>query len=382
MPKITKRVVDAAKPPPSGQVFIRDSALPGFALRLTTNSKTFILEKRMRGRMRRMTIGAYGPLTVEQARKQAVELAGRIAKGEDPAQDRRTALAEATFGDLMALYVQRHGPKKRTIAIDERVLKRYVDDWRTWRLSAITPNEVARRHSKIGERAPYAANRLVALLRKMFNLARAWGLAGAENPAAGLQFFPERKRSRFVEPSEFPRFFQALKGEEDPYIKTAFLVSLFTGARIGETLTAKWEDIDVKRAVWRLPQTKADREHLLPLPGPVLQAVRRLKRFHGNPHVFPSHGKTGHLIDLTRAWERLCNRAKIEDLRIHDVRRTLGSWLAISGASLPMIGKILNHSQPTTTLIYARLHLDPLREALEGNAQRMLTVAKGKPDAK
>lgn len=378
MPKITKRVVDAAKSPAKGQVFIRDSELLGFALRLTKSSKAFILEKRVRGRMRRITIGAYGPFTVEQARKQAVELAGRIAKGEDPAQERRDAHAEPTFGNLTALYVERHGPKKRTIAIDQSVLKRYVDDWRTWRLSAITPNEVARRHSKVGETAPYAANRLVALLRKMFNLARGWGLSRDENPAEGLQFFPERKRSRFVEPAEFPRFFQALKHEPDPYIKTALLVSLFTGARIGETLAAKWDDVDLDRAVWRLPQTKADREHLLPLPGPVLQALRALKRLHGNPHVFPSHGKSGHLTDLSRAWARICERAKIRDLRIHDVRRTLGSWLAIAGASLPMIGKILNHSQPSTTAIYARLHLDPLREALETNAQKMLVVAKRK----
>jgi integrase len=108
----------------------------------------------------------------------------------------------------------------------------------------------------------------------------------------------------------------------------------------------------------------------------VLNALRTLPRLEGNPFVFPSHGKQGHLTDLSRAWARLCERAKLADLRIHDLRRTLGSWLAVSGASLTLIGKVLNHSQVSTTQIYARLNLDSVREALEANAKKMIQLAK------
>lgn len=374
--RITKRVVDKATCPTTGQFFLRDTDLAGFGVRLTRGQKTFILEKRMRGRVRRMTIGAYGPLTVEQARSKAEQFAGRIANGEDPAEDRFTAREEITFGELIATYLQRHGPRKKTARADQNRLDRHATDWKSRRLSAITRAEVARRHGLIGAESPYEANRLLALLSRMFNLGRIWGVSHAENPTEGVERFAEVKRDRFVQPDELPRLFQALAQESDPYIKTAFLISLLTGARIGEVLSMQWDHLSLDHAVWWLPETKAGRPHLLPLPGPVLAALRALPRLEGNPFVFPSHGKQRHLTDLSRAWARLCERAKLTDLRIHDLRRTLGSWLAVSGASLPLIGKVLNHSQPSTTAIYARLHLDPVREALEANAKRMIEMAK------
>lgn len=374
--RLTKRVVDRAACPSVGQIFLRDADLPGFAVRLTQGRKTFILEKRIRGRVRRLTIGPYGPLTVEQARDKAEHLAGRIANGEDPAQDRLDARAELTFGELIATYLERHGPRKKTVRADKNRLERHVTDWKTWRLSAITRPEVARRHHRIGASAPYDANRLLALLSRMFNLGRVWGVYAGENPTAGVERFPEVKRDRFVQPDELPRLFKALDLEPDPYVKTAFKISLLTGARIGEVVSMQWNHVSLDQALWRLPETKAGRPHLLPLPGPVLAALRELPRLEGSPFVFPSHGKRGHLTDLSRAWARLCERANLSDLRIHDLRRTLGSWLAVSGASLTLIGKVLNHSQVSTTQIYARLNLDPVRVALEANAAKMLEIAK------
>jgi len=252
----------------------------------------------------------------------------------------------------------------------------FLSGWKSRKLSSIFRKDVAILHMETGENhGHYSANRLIALLRKMFNLAQIWGIYEGENPATRIQMFPEKKRERFVHPDELPRLMEALKGEENFYIRAAFLVCLFTGARRGEVLGARWEDINLDEGVWRIPETKARRSHLLPLPGPVRELLRNLPVMADNPFVFPGRRANSHLVCVSKAWSRIRTRAELPDVRIHDLRRTVGSWLAGSGASLPLIGKVLNHSQPSTTAIYARLNIEPVRVALEANAERMLLVA-------
>lgn len=138
----------------------------------------------------------------------------------------------------------------------------------------------------------------------------------------------------------------------------------------------KWEHVSLERAEWRIPQTKADRPHVLPLPTPLLAALGNLTRQEGNPYVFVGQNAS-HRVNIKRAWNRIRTKAKILDVRLHDLRRTVGSWLSGSGESLQLIGKVLNHSNISTTRIYARLNLDPVRTALEQNANKMLlTVQK------
>lgn len=380
MPKSTKRIIDATPCPERGQVFLRDDEIPGFALRLTPGSKTFVLEKRIHGRMRRISIGPFGPLTAEQARTIANEYVGRIAKGEDPAQDRLNQKRELTFSELADLYLERHAlSRKRSSRNDVAMIKNHLIEWKNRKLSSIARSDVVLLHAKVGQTAPYAANRLLALIRKMFNLARVWGMYRGENPATGIERFPEEKRDRFVQPQELPALMQSLAQESNPFIKASFLVCLFTGARKMEVLSMKWSDIDIAQGIWRIPQTKASRPHLIPLPAPILSLLHMLPRFEGNPHVFPGRKPDRHLVNVSKAWGRLRKRAGIIDVRVHDLRRTLGSWLAGSNASLPLIGKILNHSQPSTTAIYARLHLDPVRAALEANAKHMIEVGGDLP---
>ena len=380
MPKLTKKLIDATACPTRGQVFLRDDELKGFALRLTPGAKTFVLEKRIHGRMRRISIGPFGPLTVEQARTIANEHVGRIAKGEDPAQDRLNQRHELTFGKLADLYLERHAlPRKRSSRNDVAMINNHLTEWKTRKLSSIARSDMVLLHAKVGQTAPYAANRLLALVRKMFNLAQIWGMYRGENPVTGIERFPEEKRDRFVQPHELPTMMQSLAQEPNPFIKASFLVCLFTGARKTEVLSMKWSDIDMAQGIWRIPQTKASRPHLIPLPAPILSLLHRLPRFDGNSYLFPGR-KPGHpLVNVSKAWGRLRKRAGITDVRIHDLRRTLGSWLAGSNASLPLIGKVLNHSQPSTTAIYARLHLDPVRAALEANAKHMIEVAGDLP---
>lgn len=375
MPKLTKRLIDAIDHPDEGQVFIRDEGLRGFALRITPGSKSFVLEKEINGRVRRMTLGKYGALTIEQARGIAIEKLAEIAKGGDPAESRQQRLHGATFGDLEKMYLERHAVHKKSRLNDVWMLKKHLARWRTRKLTAITRADVCRRHADIGKAGhTYLANRIVALLRTMFALAGDWGLYHGDNPATRVTFFKETKRDRFVKPDELPRFWTALQAEPNPYVRVAFLVGLLTGARRSEVLTMRWENLDIRQSLWMLPDTKAGRSHVLPLPRPALAAIMQLPRLDGNPFVFCGRWGRSHLVNVAKPWKRIRTEAGLQDVRIHDLRRTLGSWLVAAGASLPLIGKALGHSQPSTTAIYARLQVDPVRLALEANAERMLSV--------
>ena len=376
MRRLTKEVIDGTPFPSAGQVFVRDTELPGFALRVTQGRKSFVLEKRIHGRMRRITIGPYGPLTVDRARKLAAIHVGEIAQGADPAQVRQDRLHEPMFADLTEQYLTRHAPRKRSARDDRRMLQTHLAIFRTRKLSDLSRNDVARLHVRVGETAPYRANRVVALLRKMFNLAEDWGLYHGENPATRIPFFKEESRDRFVQPEELPRLFRAIGEEPNCYIRTVFLIALLTGARRAEVLSMQWEDVSLTRAEWRIPQTKAGRPHLLPLPHALVATLRSLPRIDENPYVFPGQNGAGHLQNMKRPWDSIRVKAGIQDVRFHDLRRTIGSWLAGSGESLQLIGKVLNHCDVSTTAIYARLNLNPVRQALERNATKMLEAAE------
>jgi integrase len=379
MPKLTKRLIDAISYPSNGQVFHRDDEIRGFALRVTPHSKAFIVEKKIHGRARRFTLGPYGAVTLDQARKLAQEKIGEIAKGEDPASDRRNRRRATTWHDLEKLYLERHAVHKKSGGNDASILSNHLAQWRTRRLVTITRADVSARHAEIG-RAGYktAANRMVALVRTIFSLANDWGVYEGENPASRVKFFKEVARDRFVTPDELPRLWSALRTEPNPYVRGAFFVGLLTGARRSEVLTMRWADLDLRQSIWTIPDTKAGRQHVIPLAGPALTEIRALPRIDGNPYVFCGRWGKSHLVNVSKPWKRIRQEAKLEDVRIHDLRRTLGSWLVAAGASLPLIGKALNHSQPSTTAIYAKLQLGPVREALEANAERMLAIVESK----
>ena len=372
--KLTQRIVDAAKAPKSGQTFIRDSELTGFALRITENgAKSFIWEGRVRGRPRRITIGAYPGLSVLAARREAIRIRSAIAEGRDPSREREAQRREPTFGDLAEAYMERHAKlHKRSWKRDAQILHGSLSRLKSRRLSDIGPDDVARLHNTIGkEHGRYAANRMLALLRTMFNVAGDWRLFAGPNPTEGVKMFREEARERFLSPDELRRVNDALAKEPNVFWRAYFPLSLLLGARRSELLSARWADIDLNQRTWRLPVTKAGRSHLLPLPNPATEILRNLPSRDKSEWVFPGTGATGHLAEPKKAWQRIRQRAGVPDVRIHDLRRTLGSWLAGQGYSLPLIGRTLNHSNVSTTQIYARLDLDPVREALEKNARLM-----------
>jgi integrase len=377
MIKLTKLAVEKCRGPAHGQIFIRDSEITGLALRVTAGgSRSFVFEGRIRGRMRRMTLGGYPSLSVHQARQEALKIKGAIAKGEDPSLERKQDREALTFGQLAALYLERHAKQhKKSAHRDEQMIASYLARWKNRKISDITRDDVVRLHQALGtDHGRYAANRTAALLRTIFNRAADWGLLMGRNPAERLKLFREEKRDRFLSPDELGRVNKALLEEANPYWHAYFPLSLLLGARRTELLEARWADIVLDRGMWRIPNTKSGNPHLLPLPTAAAEILRQLPSRDTSEWVFPGNGVSGHLIEPAKAWQRIRAKAGVHDVRIHDLRRTLGSWLAGEGYSLPLIGRALNHQNTSTTQIYARLQLDPVREALETNAASMLSV--------
>jgi integrase len=376
---LTKTVVEAAKAPVAGQAFIRDDKIRGFALRVTAGAKTFVWEGRVKGRVRRVTIGGYPDFPVAAARDRAEAIRAAIARGEDPAEERQATRREATLDDLAERYLE-HGrqyKRERSWREDERLLARYLPaGWRPRRLSDFARADIERLFSKVGaEHGKYAANHLVRLLRHMLNCARDWAMLRGENPAARIKLFREQRRERFLTPVELERVSQALVEEADWRWRAFFPLALVLGCRKGELCALRWADIDFEQRTLRLPATKAGRSHLLPLPAPAVAMLEALPSRGEREWVFPGNRAAGHIVEPAKAWQRIRARAAVTDVRLHDLRHTLASWLVAAGFGLPLIGRALNHSQIATTERYAHLALDPLRAALDLNAAKMLEVA-------
>jgi integrase len=382
--RITKDTAKNAVQPASGQEFIRDEgegAITGFAIRLTPGSKAYIWEGKIRRRTRRITLGSCSAITAAIAREKAKKVRAAIAMERDPSEERAAKRGEFTFADMAKEYFERVRDHKApsTLKEDAGLLRRYVPQgWYSRKLSDISHNDISKLHSTVGrEHGHYAANHLLRLQRHIWNCARAWGLSqGEQNPVRGVKLFKEKKRKRFLSPEELRRVNEALIEESDVYWRAFFPLSLLVGTRRGELLAARWKDfnLDTKTPTWMIPNTKEGEPRYLPLASAAAAILRDLPSRGNSQWVFPSHGRTGHLVEVKSAWKRIRDRAGVPDVRPHDLRRTLGSWLAASNHSLPMIGAALGHSQPSTTAVYARIALDPLRAALEANAAQMLSA--------
>ncbi len=385
---LTKRTIDSLTyAATDGQRQVKwDDELSGFGVRVYPNGKkAFVLSYRIAGRKRLMTIGGYGQYTVDEARKLARKHLVGVDAGIDPLEERQKDAQGETVKDLCGAYIERHAKlNKRTWQEDERRIERFiVPAWGSRKAKAITGTDAAALHSKIGKTAPYEANRLLALLSKMFELAARWGFVpkGFPNPARGVARFKEHQRDRWVSAEELPKLAQAIDSEPNVYVRMALWLYLLTGVRKGELLSAKWTDIDWQRQELRLSRTKAGRVHYVPLSAPAIAILRELPRLEGNPYVLPGHKHGRPLVNINLPWTRIRKLAGVQDVRLHDLRRTVGSWLAQSGKSLHLIGRVLNHSNQSTTAVYARFGQDHVRQALEEHAARLMGVAGKRPAA-
>lgn len=178
-----------------------------------------------------------------------------------------------------------------------------------------------------------------------------------------------------------PRLMAAIDAEANPYVRAALKLYLLTGLRRSELLGLRWQDVDLMRREIRLSDTKAGRAHRVPLSAPAVEILNGLPRMLRNEYVFPGSVPGRPLVNIAKSWRRVRKAAGLEDVRLHDLRRTVGSWMAASGASLPLIGKVVNHSNASTTPIYARLAEDVTREALERHGGQIVVVLAGSSKA-
>lgn len=381
--KLADAVVRALPIPSSGNVITYDTEVKGFGCRVTSGgSRAFVLNYRNRaGRERRITIGQFPDWGTGPARQEAKRLKQGIDRGEDPLAEVEADRGAKTVADLADRFREEHLGKKRPstaknygILLDKFILPAL----RHHKVAEVTYSDIDGLHRKITKSgAPYQANRSLAVLSKMFALAIKWRWRD-DNPAKGIERNPEEKRHRYLSPSEVARLGEALDRLEDRQAANIIRLLLLTGARSGEVMGAKWEDLDLGASVWTKPgsTTKQKTLHRVPLSAPARQLLIEIRAdAGGGKFVFPGRG-SDHRVEIRPAWRAACAAAGLSGVRIHDLRHTYASLLASSGKSLPIIGALLGHSQPATTARYSHLLDDPLREATEGVGA--LLTAKGR----
>lgn len=381
----TKETLNALPLPGAGK---RDTYLdaktPGLQLRVTeTGSKTFSLYRRIKGgQPERITIGKFPGMTIEQARKQAAIINASIAEGANPAEAKRAHRGELTFGAMFKEYDERHGHKKRSWKTDQSLNSNHLQKLATKKLSAITKADVSRILSDLEKagKAGATVNNVRALISTVFNRAIEWGYA-THSPIVGTKTRSKVKRDRFLQSNELPRFFESLGAEQNETLRDYIMLALLTGIRRTNLLEMQWKHVNLTEGIWRVPRTKNDEPQNVTLSPEAVNLLtsRKERAADGAVYVFPGDGETGHIVEPKKAVIRVMERAgipygrKVENgVTLHDLRRTLGSWQAKTGASLAIIGKSLNHKSATATQIYARLDLDPVRQAVNTATAAMM----------
>jgi integrase len=386
--KITKGSVDAAKRGATDQ-FLWDTEIKGFGLKVTpAGKKVYILQYRTGGRespTQRVTIGNHGNLTPDKARELAKRMSGRIANGEDPAQEIALDKAAPTVADLVARFDSGHVATKtkgRTAIEYRRLLNATVlPALGKYKVGEVTRKHVTDLHHSLWS-TPYAANRTLAVLSKMFNLAEKWGeRPDGSNPCRHVEKYPERKRERFLSEVELAKLGEVLataerENSESPFVIAAVRLLVFTGARLSEIITLQWEHVDFERSCLRLPDSKTGQK-TVHLNAPALQLLAELPRIDGNAYVIPGERPGAHLVNIEKPWQRIRARAGLDDVRLHDLRHSFASVAAGAGLGLPIIGALLGHTQAQTTARYAHLAANPLKQANDLIGARLADAMRG-----
>ena len=351
----------------------------------STGQKSFYIRRRVNGKNEKHFLGSFPDLSIEQARDKAARFAGAIASGDNPSDKRRMIQGELTLGELFEEYLERHLKKSRKTWVEyEKQFKRYFEEWLGRKISTITQEDVERRHGELSrKRGTYAANRALQLIRALYNKGIVWRMYQGLNPAAGITMFEERTRERVLQSDEFARFFETLDSEEDDF-RDFVMLTLLTGARKSTVLSMRWDNISLKRATWTIPAetAKNSRMQVVVLTEAELEILHRRHKINkeNSPpsnFVFAGVGETGHLTDVKRSWMSFCIRARLEDLHIHDLRRSLASWMANTGANVSVIRSALNHKDVKTTLtVYARANQDAELAARQIAHKTMLELGR------
>ncbi len=402
MTALTLRIVTAAQPQ-GRDYFLWDDKLPGFGLRVfASGRKSYLIQYRVDGRTRRFTIGAHGPLTPEEARSRAKILLGKVEDGGDPSEDRATRNRDATISELCDTYLEAmEGQRKAaSLAIDRGRIVRHVKPLLGARkLASITPGDVARfvaditrgktatdvvtkpRGRAIVTGGSGTARRTLTLLSAILSWAAEQGYR-ADNPALGAKKPAERKMERFLSEPELKRLGAALAAAENDGANkmaiNAIRLLTLTGCRKSEVTGLQWSFIDFNFGALRLPDSKTGAKvvHLGPPSLKILADLAEDEKRH-ETWVFPNAGRSGPTQALPGVWREVKKRAKLPDVRLHDLRHSFASIGAAGGNSLLMIGALLGHKDAKTTQRYAHLADSPVKAAAKTVANRIDAAMKG-----
>ena len=388
--KLTKRAIEGLQG--NGTRYeVRDDDLKGFVVRVGVSGERsfYFVYRAGKGRaapLKRLRLGAFPTMTVEQAREIAKQKAAQVALGEDPAEQVKEGKTAPTIKAALAVFFEQHDTKIKASTSEayHRIAVQYViPNIGSLKVAAVQYRHVAALHCAMKE-TPYQANRAAALLSKFFGWCEKNGYRDrGSNPVAGLERYEEQKRKAFMGREELEALGNAFRVMEtqgytdpetgkvttfDPTIAAALKVMLFTGARCMEILTLKWAYIDHDRGIANLPDSKTGAK-ALHLPPPVLAVLASLPRI--NEYCFPGRRGTGHIVNVKDTWRRLLDTARLTGWRIHDLRHAYASYAACSGKSLPVIGAILGHTQAATTARYAHLADNPVALAAAETAAQM-----------
>ena len=371
MPRITKRLVEAAKPQDKDYI-ICDDDLAGFAVRiLPSGRRSYIVQYRIGNRYRRMSLGAHGVLTPEKARRMAFKVLAAVKDGEDPAGERSRARKACTMKELAERFDQEHISvrlKPGTATEYRRNLRRFIlPALGRLKVTDVTRADVAKFHHDL-RHIPYQANRNLEVISKMFSMAEMWGMRpDGSNPRLHIKKYPEEKRERYLSQKELSNLGSVLNeaeemGVDDIYAISAIRLLIFTGCRLNEIMSLKWTEVDFANSCLRLSDSKTG-ARVVHLGPPSLDLLKNLKRQPKNPWVVCGKIPGTNRKEIQKFWQRIRKRAGIEDVRIHDLRHSFASNAVAQGMSLPMIGKLLGHTQVQTTARYAHLAADPVKAA-------------------
>lgn len=376
----TKAVISALEP--AAKLYdVADTKQQGLFVRVRpTGSKKFLVYRKVEGIPQRLMIGSFPEVTVEQARDFTAMTLGKIAMGENPFDERAALRQEMSVGTLFARYLENYSkPRKRTWKRDEKLYDLHLKPkWDSKKVSKLTRLEIQERHEAIGKSTPIQANRVLSLVSKMMAYAQKIGVGPDSNPCRGIEKFPEAERQRYLNNDEMKRFFAALDAEPNQIACDYFRLSLFLGARRSNMLAMRWEELHFETCEWRIRRTKTGRPLVVHLSREaliVLEARKLQAAADHSPWVFPSYGATGHLVEPKKVWKRICDAAKLEDFRIHDLRHSYASYLANGGASLLVLQKALGHLTLASTKRYTHLVLDTVRPMVDDAVSRMAAAA-------
>jgi integrase len=382
--KLTPALVAGATGPTDGKAYnlISDSEAIGLGLRTTkAGAKAWTFSYRTHsGISRRLTIGNAADWPLKLARDEARRLRREVDTGHDPMGERHELREAPTVADLVARWRAEAAPKKRARSLvdDESMIAQHIlPALGRMKVADVRHADIDKLHRKItATGTKVRANRVAALLSRMFGLAVIWEMR-SDNPVKGVERNPETARHRYLEGGELERLLAAVAAHPNRQGAHVIELLLLTGARRSEVLRMRWEQLDLGDGIWTKPAsaTKQARLHRIPLSAPARQVLVEIKqaadataaKYRRDPSawVFPARYGGGPLTDVKHIWAAICRTAGITDLHLHDLRHAYATFLASAGLSLPIIGRLLGHSQAATTSRYSHLQLDPLRAATD-----------------